>query len=96
MLNQVHRGFIRLVIPLLLVALGCSLSPELALPVVEPDYRYDDLPSPANESALIEEYRAISRWSTVDPGGRQRRALSHRSPLVPKRRRVFAKLASIF
>jgi hypothetical protein len=66
MLNQVRRGFIRLVIPLLMLVLGCSLSSELPVSVLEPEYRYDDLPSPANESALIEEYRAISRWSTVD------------------------------
>jgi hypothetical protein len=48
--------------------LACSLtiptaSPE---PSAEPEFRYDDLPMPVNESAAIAEYRAISTWDKLD------------------------------
>lgn len=47
--------------------LACSLTIPTALPN-EPgtEYRYDDLPTRANESAAISEYRAISAWNKTD------------------------------
>src|SRR5687768_7735198 len=45
--------------------LACSLTVPTATPA-EPEYRYDELPSPVNESAAISEYRAISRWDKLD------------------------------
>ena len=45
--------------------LACSLSmPGVSSP--EPQYRYDELPNPVNESAAISEYRAISTWDKLD------------------------------
>ncbi len=45
--------------------LACSLTiPGVSSP--EPEFRYDDLPSPVNESAAIAEYRAISTWDKLD------------------------------
>jgi hypothetical protein len=62
------RLFHRMVIIWLLIAslmLACSLTiPTPSSP--ETEYRYDDLPSPANESAAISEYRAISAWNKTD------------------------------
>jgi hypothetical protein len=49
--------------------LACSLTVPTATPAEpqgEPSYRYDELPSPVNESAAISEYRAISRWDKLD------------------------------
>ena len=48
--------------------LACSLTIPAASPVstVEPEYRYDELPNPINESAAIAEYRAISTWDKLD------------------------------
>lgn len=49
--------------------LACSLSiPAVSpsAPGAEPQYRFDDLPTRANESATISEYRAISAWEKTD------------------------------
>lgn len=49
--------------------LACSLTTPTASPVepeAEAPYRYDDLPSPLNESAAISEYRAISKWDNLE------------------------------
>jgi hypothetical protein len=49
--------------------LACSLTiPTLSSPGprAESPYRYDDLPTPGNESAAISEYRAISRWDKLE------------------------------
>jgi hypothetical protein len=52
--------------------LACSLTIPTPSPNAEPgaeagpEYRYDDLPAPVNESAAISEYRAISRWDALD------------------------------
>jgi hypothetical protein len=52
--------------------LACSLTIPTPSPgtepgaETEPEYRYDDLPAPVNESAAISEYRAISRWDALD------------------------------
>jgi hypothetical protein len=62
-----HIGRIWLLITSLLLA--CSMTiPSPAAPATgtEPQYRYDDLPSRANESAAIAEYRAISAWDKTD------------------------------
>lgn len=67
MRGSIHHVFVFLLISILLLA--CSLtiprvsSPE---PGAETPYRYDDLPNPVNESAVISEYRAISTWDKLD------------------------------
>ncbi len=73
-----HRGKVILLLISSLM-LACSLtipaaSPSPVSPVsspetepgVDPDYRYDDLPSPVNQSAAFSEYRAISAWDKRD------------------------------
>lgn len=60
--------FTRITILWLLISglmLACSLTiPTTSSP--EPQYRYDDLPDKANESQAISEYRAISKWDTLE------------------------------
>jgi hypothetical protein len=49
--------------------LACSLTIPTASPTepgAEPSYRYDNLPSLLNQSAAITEYRAISKWDSLD------------------------------
>ena len=49
--------------------LACSLTiptAQPARPSAEPQYRYDNLPKKANESAAIAEYRTISTWDKQD------------------------------
>src|SRR5215210_2729045 len=49
--------------------LACSLTIPTTVPTqsaTESPYRYDELPSPVNESAAISEYRAISKWDDFD------------------------------
>lgn len=62
-----RRVVVSLIISSLLLA--CSLTVPTVAPA-EPEgetpYRYDDLPSPVNESAAISEYRAISTWDKLD------------------------------
>lgn len=66
------RGsFRRLLVTLFIssLLLACSLTIPTASPTApgaEPAYRYDDLPSPVNESAAISEYRAISKWDKLE------------------------------
>ena len=64
-MQQVFRriGVLWLLITGLMLA--CSLTvPTATTP--ETEYRYDNLPSPVNESAAISEYRAISKWDNLD------------------------------
>ena len=63
MRRSIRRVFLSLFISSLLLA--CSLTVPTATPA-EPEFRYDDLPSPVNESAAISEYRAISTWDKLD------------------------------
>ena len=65
--NRMRRPFLRVAVTLFIsgLLLACSLTiPGASTPA--PDYRYDDLPSPVNESAAISEYRAISTWERLD------------------------------
>lgn len=64
MKNQLHLTIMRIVMPLLLVALGCSLSPSIPATSPGSEYRFDELPSETNESAVFQEYQAIAKWST--------------------------------
>ncbi len=62
------RGSSRRIVVSLFISsllLACSLTVPTATPA-EPEYRYDDLPNPVNESAAISEYRAISTWDKLD------------------------------
>lgn len=61
------RSFRRFGITLFIssLLLACSLTVPTVTPA-EPGYRYDELPSPVNESAAIAEYRAISTWDKLD------------------------------
>ena len=66
-----RRSFRRVVVSLMIssLLLACSLTVPTAAPAEpqgETPYRYDDLPSPVNESAAISEYRAISSWDKLD------------------------------
>ena len=66
-----RSSFGRVVISLFIssLLLACSLTIPTASPSApgaEPEYRYDELPSPLNESAAISEYRAISKWDDLD------------------------------
>lgn len=64
------RNAMRWIIPLLIVTLACSTSIPTSITAIpnatETDFRYDDLPTEANESAAFAEYQAISQWSTLD------------------------------
>jgi hypothetical protein len=65
--NGIHHTVMRLIIPLLILTLACNaLTPASPSASSEPQYRYDDLPTKANESSIIAEYQAISQWSTLD------------------------------
>ena len=67
MKNSFRRMIRGLMLPLLIVALACSLLPNVSsTPGVEPEYRYDNLPIAGNEEAAISEYRAISQWNKLD------------------------------
>ena len=62
-----RRSFRRMLVALLIssLLLACSLTAPTVAPA-EPEYRYDELPNPVNESAAIAEYRAISTWDKTD------------------------------
>ena len=64
-----HRTAMRWIIPLLIATLACSTIPTSTTSIpdsTETGFRYDDLPTEANESAAFAEYQAISQWSTLD------------------------------
>lgn len=61
-----HRSAMRWLIALWIATLACSALPTLAPTSADSEYRYDDLPTEASESAAFSEYQAISRWSTLD------------------------------
>ena len=61
-----HRSAVRWIIPILIATLACSTVPQSTPTSTETGYRYDDLPTEANESAAFAEYQAISKWSTLD------------------------------
>ena len=64
MKNSFRRIFTGLI---LITTLACAGLQNVSLtPVTEPEYRYDDLPSPANEDTTISKFRAISQWSKLD------------------------------
>lgn len=64
--RKLHYTVARIILALLILMLACSLTPTLSSPSAEPEYRYDDIPTEANESSIIAEYQAISRWSALD------------------------------
>ncbi|MCI0550346.1 MAG: matrixin family metalloprotease, partial [Anaerolineae bacterium] len=65
--NSFRRITTMVMLPILITALACSWLPNISsIPATEPEYRYDDLPDPANEDATISKYRAISLWSKLD------------------------------
>src|SRR5215216_7167937 len=67
MKSNIHAAMARITIPLMIVMLACSVTPSLpslSTPTGT-DYRYDELPTKANESAAFEEYQAISKWSSA-------------------------------
>ena|SRR5215211_1032080 len=70
-----RRSFRRVVIAVFIssLLLACSFTiPTVSptkpgtVPEAQPSYRYDELPSPVNESSAISEYRAISKWDYLD------------------------------
>lgn len=52
--------------PLLMVLAALACSNFTGLPDGKPIYRYDDLPDASDEDETIAEYRAISRWDTLE------------------------------
>ena len=45
--------------------LACSVTVPAA-PTTEPEYRFDDLPDTASQSLALSEYRAISKWDSLE------------------------------
>lgn len=65
--KKLHGAIARFIIPVLILTMACSLTPAIpSSSSTEPEYRYDDIPTGANESSIIAEYQAISQWSTLD------------------------------
>lgn len=65
--NSFRRIITVVMMPILITALACSWLPNISsTPGAEPEYRYDDLPSPTNEDAAISKFRAISKWDKAD------------------------------
>jgi hypothetical protein len=72
--SPMRQNTLRWLLALTVTTLACSMftpaSPSPSGPVdqsqSEPDYRYDDLPSPSAESAAFSEYRAISQWNKLE------------------------------
>ena len=64
-MKQSFRGRKTILLLISSLMLACSLTIPTSTPA-EPEYRYDDLPSKVNESAAISEYRAISKWDSLD------------------------------
>lgn len=64
--KRIHHTIARFIIPLLISMLACSITPTLPSSSAEPEYRYDDIPTEANKSSIIEQYQAISQWNTLD------------------------------
>jgi hypothetical protein len=59
------RGIYRLVIPLLILTLACSLAPSI--PITGGfGYRYDGLARAKQEGSAIANYQAISKWANTD------------------------------
>ena len=56
-------NFFKGMIALALVSLACG---NFSTSASEPEYRYDDLPAPGNESAAFSEYRAIAQWNKFE------------------------------
>ena len=56
----------RLMVPLLILMLACSMSPSLPVTGFGAGYRYDSLPGKPTENAAIAEYQAISKWSSAE------------------------------
>ena len=65
MSKKIQASLYRMVIPLLILTLACSLAPSIPI-TGEDGYRYDDLPASVNESAAIAEYQAIAKWGTAE------------------------------
>jgi Predicted Zn-dependent proteases len=64
MKNRIQMAVVRIVVPLLLAALGCSLTPSLPNSSNGSGYRFDELPTETNESAIFQEYQAIAKWNS--------------------------------
>ena len=58
-------GLYRLLIPLLILMLSCSLAPSI--PITGGNgYRYDGLSGARQEGSAIANYQAISKWANTD------------------------------
>ena len=66
---KIYQTIARILIPLIIVMMACSVSPNMPPSSSSPvgtEYRYDKLPSKTNESSAFAEYQAISKWATTD------------------------------
>ena len=69
MKSRLPHAVARILIPLLIVMMACSVSPSLPSSSSSPTgtkYRFDNLPTKTNESSAFAEYQAISKWATTD------------------------------
>ncbi|HJS18404.1 MAG TPA: matrixin family metalloprotease, partial [Anaerolineales bacterium] len=64
--RMVTKPIYRLIIPLMILMLACSLAPSLPSIPIGTGYRYDDLPTQADQNAIVAEYEAISKWGTLE------------------------------
>jgi len=65
MKNRFRLTVVRIAMPILLVMLGCSLTPNISSSSNGSEYRFDELPIKSNESTVFQEYQAIAKWSTT-------------------------------
>ena len=69
MKSNLHHAVARILIPLLIVMMACSVSPSLPSSSPSPtgtEYRFDNLPTKTNESSAFAEYQTISKWATTN------------------------------
>jgi hypothetical protein len=63
--SKVHGSFYRLVLPLLILVLACSLSPSIPFGRGN-SYRYDGLSPKKQEGSAIANYQTITKWASND------------------------------
>lgn len=60
-----RAGILRLIIPILILMMACSLSPSI--PITGGNgYRFDGLPTKPRENSVIADYQAIAKWDTSE------------------------------
>jgi predicted Zn-dependent protease len=65
MSKNLRGGLLRLLLPLLVLMLACSLSPSIPLTGGNSGYSFDPLPGKARQNPAIANNQAISKWSST-------------------------------